>query len=283
MVYYTLLQTGAKMRADQRQYHIIYKTTCLTTGKWYLGMHSTDDLNDGYLGSGQLLWKSLKKYGKDNHQYEILEYLPSRKALILREEELITDEVRNQPQCLNLRNGGTGNDPGFWEMTDEDKRTQASERLSVKSKKMWAERKADPIALAEHIAKAITPESIGKRAATTRARAHKRTPEQLANLTTGQQSYYANVDPTVLKTRGQKAAQTRLERGTNKGGRPKGIPATESQKQCKTWIIQTEDGAKQVIRNLKAFCEEHNISRTSFVRSASNDKFMNGFRLVGPT
>lgn len=37
------------------KYHIIYKTTNLINGKIYVGMHSTDNLNDGYLGSGWIL------------------------------------------------------------------------------------------------------------------------------------------------------------------------------------------------------------------------------------
>jgi hypothetical protein len=38
-------------RAYKKKYHFIYKTTCLITNKYYIGMHSTDDLEDGYVGS----------------------------------------------------------------------------------------------------------------------------------------------------------------------------------------------------------------------------------------
>lgn len=75
-------------------------------------MHSTDDLNDGYVGSGTFLWKSIRKYGKANHITEILERLPNRKALSLREEEILTKELRAEPLCMNFRSGGTGNQPG---------------------------------------------------------------------------------------------------------------------------------------------------------------------------
>lgn len=43
--------------------HFTYRTTCLVTGKWYVGMHSTANINDGYLGSGKILLRSVKKYG----------------------------------------------------------------------------------------------------------------------------------------------------------------------------------------------------------------------------
>ena len=44
--------------------HYIYKTTCNITNKYYIGMHSTSNLEDGYLGSGKRLRYSIRKYGK---------------------------------------------------------------------------------------------------------------------------------------------------------------------------------------------------------------------------
>ncbi len=51
---------------------IIYKTTNLINGKIYVGYHNTD-INDGYLGSGTIFSKALKKYGKKNFVREVLE------------------------------------------------------------------------------------------------------------------------------------------------------------------------------------------------------------------
>lgn len=95
-------------RASQRAHHVLYKTTCLITGKWYIGIHSTDDLDDGYLGSGQILWWSIKKHGRENHKMDILEHLPDRKSLALREEEYLKDHVRKNPLCMNIAPGGEG-------------------------------------------------------------------------------------------------------------------------------------------------------------------------------
>lgn len=95
-------------RAARKKYHIIYKTTCTVTGRYYIGMHSTDKLDDGYLGSGKRLWRSLKKHGRDAHIYEILEHLPSREALRLREAEIVNEKLIGDDQCMNLALGGHG-------------------------------------------------------------------------------------------------------------------------------------------------------------------------------
>jgi len=96
-------------RADQRAYHYIYKITRVDgSGKYYIGMHSTDDLDDGYFGSGTLLAKSIKKHGKENHSKQIIEFLPSREALKLREKELVNEELLGDKQCMNLMPGGEG-------------------------------------------------------------------------------------------------------------------------------------------------------------------------------
>ena len=94
------------VQASRRKYHYIYKTTCLVTDKFYIGMHSTDDLEDGYLGSGKQLWYSIKKHGKENHKQEILEFLDNRAHLKIREKELVTESVISNPLCMNLIIGG---------------------------------------------------------------------------------------------------------------------------------------------------------------------------------
>lgn len=96
-------------RADQRKYHYIYRVTRADESeRYYIGMHSTDDLNDGYFGSGQLLAKSIKKHGKEKHIKKILEYLPSRVLLKSRERELVNEELLGDRLCMNLMLGGEG-------------------------------------------------------------------------------------------------------------------------------------------------------------------------------
>jgi hypothetical protein len=71
-------------------------------------MHSTDDLEDGYIGSGKRLWYSIRKYGKENHKCEILEFLSSREELKNREAEIVNEELLSDSMCMNLKYGGEG-------------------------------------------------------------------------------------------------------------------------------------------------------------------------------
>lgn len=96
------------MPRKQHTYHYIYKTTCIVTGKYYIGMHSTSNLEDGYIGSGQRLWKSIRKHGKENHSIEILEWFPDRNSLRLREREIVNTDLLNDSLCMNLALGGEG-------------------------------------------------------------------------------------------------------------------------------------------------------------------------------
>jgi hypothetical protein len=96
------------MARKEKTIHYIYKTTCNVTGRWYIGMHSTCNLEDGYMGSGLILRRSIRKHGADNHTKEILEYLETRESLILREIEIINKELIGDGLCMNLKEGGEG-------------------------------------------------------------------------------------------------------------------------------------------------------------------------------
>jgi hypothetical protein len=96
------------MARKVRNIHYIYKTTCNVTGKWYVGMHSAYTLEDGYMGSGRILKRSIRKYGVEKHTKEILEFCDSKEALVFRESEIVTKELISDGKCMNLKEGGCG-------------------------------------------------------------------------------------------------------------------------------------------------------------------------------
>ena len=88
--------------------HYIYKIVNLLNDEFYVGMHSTNDLNDGYMGSGYRIRRGLKKYGKENFKMEILGFYPNREILKEKEREIINQELLSNDKCLNIAYGGGG-------------------------------------------------------------------------------------------------------------------------------------------------------------------------------
>lgn len=88
------------------KYHYLYKITNQLNGKFYIGIHSTNNLNDGYFGSGTYINNAIKKHGKENFVKEILEYKETREELSKREEEIVTLEFIQNPLTYNIRLGG---------------------------------------------------------------------------------------------------------------------------------------------------------------------------------
>jgi hypothetical protein len=172
----------AQVRASRRKHHIIYKTTCLVTGRYYIGMHSTDDLNDNYLGSGVRLKRSINKYGQDQHVRVILEDLPSRDAAAAREKELITPELRADRNCMNCGAGGLGavDRPAT---SEETRRKMSIARKGKPHTPEWSAKIG-----AAHKGKKISPEAIQKRLVTLKERGYKPTEETIRKQREGQQA-----------------------------------------------------------------------------------------------
>jgi len=104
------------MGRKEKKYHFIYKTTNIINEKFYIGMHSTDNINDGYIGSGKRLWHSINYHGKENFNFEIIEFLPDRNSLKEKEKSIINEELLDNPLCMNLKIGGEGG--SFYYYTD---------------------------------------------------------------------------------------------------------------------------------------------------------------------
>ena len=117
------------MARKKANIHYIYKTTCNVTGRYYVGMHSTCDLEDGYMGSGVRLRRSIRKYGVENHTKEILEFFENKELLIEAEKNAITPEMISDKNCMNLRSGGIG---GFSSNEAKKGREKTNEILTKK-------------------------------------------------------------------------------------------------------------------------------------------------------
>jgi hypothetical protein len=104
--------------------YFVYQTTCIPTGKYYIGVHSERRASDGYIGCGvcsdgsakslkrkgikSALIDSVIKYGYKNFKREILKEFNSVEDAYKFESELVNEESILDEKCLNIKIGGIG-------------------------------------------------------------------------------------------------------------------------------------------------------------------------------
>jgi len=84
----------------------VYKITNLINDKEYIGVHATDNLDDGYLGSGRAIVAAIHKHGKQAFTKEILRYFDSIEEAYRNERELVTEEYVKSDSTYNMTAGG---------------------------------------------------------------------------------------------------------------------------------------------------------------------------------
>jgi hypothetical protein len=127
--------------------YIVYKTTNKINSKYYIGVHQTDNINDGYMGCGHYrgrklreqldtkLYRAFRKYGDDAFTTEVLFKFDNDVDAYEKEKELIDITDKN---CYNHKPGGVG---GFHPETNkgrvftEEERKKMSKSAKDRSKK----------------------------------------------------------------------------------------------------------------------------------------------------
>ena len=71
-------------------YHYLYKITNKINNKIYIGIHSTDNLEDGYMGSGKAILRAINKYGKDKFTKDLKPVQEQLGSLVSSLKELVT-------------------------------------------------------------------------------------------------------------------------------------------------------------------------------------------------
>lgn len=89
--------------------HIIYKSS-LPSGKYYIGRHSTQNIDDGYVGSGKWI-RSIKD--KSQISRIILEECANHKALLEAEARYLSEHI-NHPDNMNFNNRAVGFGSGIY-------------------------------------------------------------------------------------------------------------------------------------------------------------------------
>lgn len=94
-------------------YFYFYKITNLINNKFYYGVHQTNNLQDGYMGSGKLLKKAYKKYGLCNFKKQILMFFQNSQQMYQYQNQIVNEQIVNDKRCYNLIVGGKERDTMF--------------------------------------------------------------------------------------------------------------------------------------------------------------------------
>ena len=113
--------------------YIVYKTTHLPTGRFYIGQHK-EKFNEDYLGSGVRLKHLMKKYPREEFVRETLFSFATLNESRQKEIEIVTTDLLSNPLCLNLSIGGKGYTPGQKFTDAHKKKIGESHRLSYAQK-----------------------------------------------------------------------------------------------------------------------------------------------------
>lgn len=88
--------------------YYIYEIKNNINGKIYIGAHETANLDDNYMGSGHLIKRAIKRYGKENFSKTILEFFSTREEMYNREQQIITSGFLLREDVYNIALGGCG-------------------------------------------------------------------------------------------------------------------------------------------------------------------------------
>ena len=105
-------------------FYTVYKITNNINQKYYIGMHKTSNLEDGYMGSGKLIKKAIQKYSIENFTKDILHIFDNEEDMKNKEKELV---VINE-MSYNLCDGGHG---GFGYINSNPEKFLTEKRMNA--------------------------------------------------------------------------------------------------------------------------------------------------------
>lgn len=93
-----------KERGEDGKFHYLYVITNNKTEKPYYGIHSTEDLDDGYICSGKDMVAEIRKLGGSAFTRQIIAFSKNREDIASKEHIIVTHS--GVPQMYNKKIGG---------------------------------------------------------------------------------------------------------------------------------------------------------------------------------
>lgn len=112
-------------------FHYVYQVTNLVNGKIYVGKHSTQNLDDGYMGSGKLLNLAIKKHGVENFRKHIVKMCETSEEAFKFEHQIVNEQFVADENSYNLKPGGRGGSDWSHINDDVESRKEKNRRAAA--------------------------------------------------------------------------------------------------------------------------------------------------------
>lgn len=89
-------------------HYYLYEIKNNLNNKIYVGVHKTQNLGDGYMGSGKVIRRAICKHGVENFTKVILETFKNAEAMYAREKKIVNKKFLSRKDTYNIRRGGNG-------------------------------------------------------------------------------------------------------------------------------------------------------------------------------
>ena len=90
------------------KHYLIYQVRNKLNGMIYIGQHQTENIDDGYMGSGLRIRRAIKKYGLENFEKTILFECKSEEEMNAKEAEIVNEDFIARDDVYNIKLGGDG-------------------------------------------------------------------------------------------------------------------------------------------------------------------------------
>ena len=90
------------------KHYLIYQIRNKLNSMIYVGKHMTEDINDGYMGSGLRIRRAIEKYGPENFEKTILFECISEEEMNKKEAEIVNEDFIARDDVYNIKLGGEG-------------------------------------------------------------------------------------------------------------------------------------------------------------------------------
>lgn len=89
------------------KHYLIYQIRNKLNGMIYIGQHQTENIDDGYMGSGIRIVRAIEKYGIENFEKTILFDYDNFNAMNAKEIEIVNEDFIARDDVYNLIPGGS--------------------------------------------------------------------------------------------------------------------------------------------------------------------------------